>query len=687
MKDGKFQFEKDKDAVKEYMIEHVNKNTVFFHSLKEKLDYLFENNYYDKNVFEPYTYEQIKEIFDIAYSKKFRFESFMSAYKFYNNYALKTDDDTKFLERFEDRVAANALVLADGDFEKAKQMVNVLIEQCYQPATPTYLNAGRKRAGDMVSCFLIDIPDSTEGITYAVNAAAQLSRRGGGVGINLSRLRAYNDPIKNILEKASSVVGVAKILEDTFNHFNQLGQRNGSGVAYLNIFHMDIDQFLETRKINVDHNTRLKSLSIGVIAPSKFFELAEKDLPFFVFSPYDVKKQTGIELADIDMNEWYDKLVDNKNIRKEKRNARQMLTKIAQTQMESGYPYWMFPDNANKADVFASVEDLRVGMSNLCNEIYQVSSLSHIAGYDGVDNFGTDISCNLGSLNIAKVMENKNVKESVQTAIDALNTVARNTNITSVPTIANGNNLYRSVGLGAMNLHGFLAKNKIMFESEEAKDFANVFFAMVRYYAIERSMQESKRTGFVFHRFDESEYAKGTSGNVFKKYVENDYLPMTDKVKSLFLGIYIPTREDWEQLANEVAVTGIANAYLMAIAPTGSISYVANATASIAPITQQIETRSYGDSTTHYPMPYLTNENFWFYKEAYKMDMFKFIDLVATIQQHVDQGISTILYIDSEKTTREISRYYIYAHKKGLKGLYYTRTNLKSVEECLSCSV
>jgi ribonucleoside-diphosphate reductase alpha chain len=687
MKDGKFQFEKDKEAVREYMINFVNKNTVFFHDLREKLDYLFENEYYSEEVFEPYTFEQIKEIFQIAYSVKFRFPSFMSAFKFYNNYALKTDDGTKFLERYEDRIAVNALYFAEGNFDKAKRNVSNMMKQGYQPSTPTFLNTGRKRSGEKVSCFLLDTPDSTEGIMYIVNASAQLSRRGGGLGINLSRLRAENDPILKVENASSSVVGVAKILEDTFGHFNQLGQRNGSGVAYLNIFHLDIDTFLETKKVNADEKIRLKTLSIGVIAPSKFFELAEKDLPYFTFSPYDVAKETGIELSDMDMDVWYDKLVNNKNIRKNKKDARQMLTKIAQIQQESGYPYWMFIDNANKKDVFMSVEDLKVLMSNLCNEIYQVQEKSDIQGYAGVDTFGSDVSCNLGSLNIAPVMENKMIEETVNVAIDALNVVSKNTSINSVPTIKNGNDKFRAIGLGAMNLHGYLAKNHIMYESEEAKDFANTFFATIRYYAIKRSMEIAIETGFVFHRFEESEYSKGVNGNIFKKYVENSYEPKLHNVKQLFEGIYIPTQEDWKKLAEEVQKNGLANAYLLAIAPTGSISYIQSSTASVMPITEQIETRTYGDSTTHYPMPYISNKNFFFFKPAYEMDMFKVIDLISIIQEHICQGISTIMFVDSNKSTRDLARYFIYAHKKGLKGLYYTRTKLLTVDECLACSV
>lgn len=125
----------------------------------------------------------------------------------------------------------------------------------------------------------------------------------------------------------------------------------------------------------------------------------------------------------------------------------------------------------------------------------------------------------------------------------------------------------------------------------------------------------------------------------------------------------------------------------LAIAPTGNISYVQSATASISPIMEQIETRKYGDSTTQYPMPYMTNENQFFYKTAYQTDMFKYLDLVAVIAQHIDQGISTTLFVDSTYTSEQLVSLYAYAHDKGLKSLYYTRTKLLSIDECLACGV
>lgn len=315
----------------------------------------------------------------------------------------------------------------------------------------------------------------------------------------------------------------------------------------------------------------------------------------------------------------------------------------------------------------------------------QIQTLSDIQSYKGTDTFGYDVSCNLGSLNIVNVMENKEIAEAVSTAVRALTTVTLDTSIDEVPSVKKGNDAFNSIGLGVMNLHGFLAKNSIHYESREAKDFANTFFATMRFYALKESMEIAKERHETFAHFEKSEYAKGTA---LKMYLKNSFEPRTEKVKALFKDIHVPTMEEWQWLDKQIKTHGLFHAYLMACAPTGSISYIQNSTPSVMPITEKIETRLYGDSLTQYPMPYMDNKSFWYYKEAYNMDMFKLIDLMAVIQQHVDQSISTTLFVDSSRITdADMARYYIYAHKKGLKSLYYARTKVSTVDECISCAV
>ncbi|MEC1943247.1 class 1b ribonucleoside-diphosphate reductase subunit alpha [Bacillus velezensis] len=681
-KDGKFQFEKDKEAVHSYFVDYINQNTVFFHDLKEKLDYLIKNDYYEEEFLSEYTFEQIKSIYKIAYSYKFRFPSFMSAFKFYNDYALKTNDKTKILERYEDRVSIVALYCADGDYDKAIEEVHAMMKQEYQPATPTFLNAGRKRRGEMVSCFLLEVGDSLNDISRAIDISMQLSKVGGGVALNLSKLRAKGEAIKDVENATKGVVGVMKLLDNAFRYADQMGQRQGSGAAYLNVFHPDITDFLDTKKISADEDVRVKTLSIGVVLPDKFIELAREDKDFYMFYPHSVYKEYGQYLDEMDINKMYDELVENPKVRKAKGNARKLLEQLAILRSESGYPYIMFADNVNT--VHPNEHISKVKFSNLCSEVLQASQVSVYTHYDQEDEIGLDISCNLGSMNIVNVMSNQSIASTVRIAIDSLTTVTRKTNIVNAPAVARANTLMRSIGLGQMNLHGFLAQNKIAYESEEAKDFANTYFMMVNFYSLQRSMEIARETGETYYKFDGSTYK---SGEYFGKYVTIDYSPKYEKVKILFGDQHIPNIEDWLKLKEDVMKYGLYHSYRQAVAPTGSISYVQSSTAGVMPIMERIEERTYGNSKTYYPMPGLSAQNWFFYKEAYDMDMFKVVDLIATIQQHVDQGISFTLFLKDTMTTRDLNRIDLYAHHKGIKTLYYARTKDTGQDSCLSCVV
>ncbi|MCD8808023.1 class 1b ribonucleoside-diphosphate reductase subunit alpha [Mammaliicoccus sciuri] len=678
--DGFFDIEKDQEALEVYL-EEIAEKTIQFNDPIERLHFLVEQDFY-YDLFKEYSEASLKEINQFADSIPFQFASYMSASKFFKDYALKTNDKSEYLETYKEHVIIVSLYLAKGNVKQAKQFVEGMIEQRIQPATPTFLNAGRARRGELVSCFLLEVDDSLNSINFIDSTAKQLSKIGGGVAINLSKLRARGEAIKGIKGVAKGVLPVAKSLEGGFSYADQLGQRPGAGAVYLNIFHYDVLEFLDTKKVNADEDIRLSTISTGLIVPSKFFDLAKEGKDFYMFAPHTVEREYGVTLDDINLDEYYDELVANPNIIKKAKDARDMLNTIAQTQLQSGYPYLMFKDNANKVHPNSNIGQIK--MSNLCTEIFQLQETSIINDYGTEDEIKRDISCNLGSLNIVNVMESKKFRDSVHIGMDALTVVSDDTDIKNAPGVRKANNELHSVGLGVMNLHGFLAKNKIGYESEQAKDFANIFFMMMNYYSIERSMEIAKERQETYVDFEKSDYA---SGKYFEKYIQQDIKPEYDNVAALFEGFDIPTAEDWKALAEAVKEHGLYHAYRLAIAPTQSISYVQNATSSVMPIVDQIERRTYGNAETFYPMPFLSPETMWYYKSAFNTDQMKLIDLIATIQEHVDQGISTILYVNSEISTRELSRLYVYAHHKGLKSLYYTRNKLLSVEECTSCAI
>ena len=1014
---GFYNLEKDQEALAVFL-EEVKEKTMHFPDEIERLIYLVDEDFYF-DVFEFYEESFLKKLIKKSYSYNHKFASYMAATKFYQDYALKTNDKKMYLENIEQHNVIVALYLAQGDENFATELLDALMLSIYQPATPTYLNAGRTRRGDLASCYLLQLDDSLNSINYNEGVARQLSKMGGGVALNLSRLRARSESIKEIEGVAKGVLPVAKSLEMSFQYADQLGQRPGAGAVYLNIFHADLPEFLDTKKVNADEGLRLATISTGVIIPSKFMELAKANKPFFMFYPHNVYKVYGKTLDDINLDEMYDDMVANPKIRKREASARDILNQIAKMQLQSGYPYLVFKDNANKVHPLKNIGEIkqsnlcvsgdtkiltrkygyvdiqtvsgqdlfvwngqewslspirqtgegqelvRVTLSNgmhldctpyhkfyvqngygtepeevrayemkpgdklikfelpdpehnlsifdsdyayhsgfftgdgtvvkphrgneydriylyndkrnlefvmdklphtskldqdtrivynvrkgtllpkftlpynksvhyklqwlsglldadgaltnnqdclslqltsvnkeflqdlllflqelgiysrisnghpegkrplpthvndeyaeydcqatyrllishkeveklielglelfriqlpseikstnrqathfitvtsidplpgkhdtycfnewkrhmgmfngiltgQCSEILQLQETSTITNYGQEDDIRRDIVCNLGSINIVNIMESDDFYAPIKSAMKALTTVTDLSQIENAPGVRKANDELHSVGLGVMNLHGFLAKNHIEYESEEAKEFASVFFAMMNYYSLLSSCNIARTRRITFKDFDKSEYA---NGNYFDQYLTQEFKPHSPKIIKLFEKFHIPSIGDWEYLKKRVQKYGLYHAYRLAIAPTQSISYVQNATSSVMPVVDLIERRSYGNAETYYPMPFLDVITAHYYKSAYMIDQMKLIDLISVIQPHIDQGISTILYVNSNISTRELSKYYAYAHHKGLKSLYYTRNKLLSIEECTSCSI
>jgi ribonucleoside-diphosphate reductase alpha chain len=684
--DGKIQFEKDREAAHEYFLQHVNQNTVFFHNQDEKLDYLLKENYYEREVLDQYSRNFVKTLLDRAYAKKFRFPTFLGAFKYYTSYTLKTFDGKRYLERFEDRVVMVSLTLAAGDTGLAEKLVDEIIDGRFQPATPTFLNSGKKQRGEPVSCFLLRIEDNMESIGRSINSALQLSKRGGGVALLLSNIREHGAPIKNIENQSSGVIPIMKLLEDSFSYANQLGARQGAGAVYLQAHHPDIYRFLDTKRENADEKIRIKTLSLGVVIPDITFELARNNEDMYLFSPYDVERVYGVPFADISVTEKYYEMVDDARIRKTKIKAREFFQTLAELQFESGYPYIMFEDTVNRANPIEG----KITHSNLCSEILQVSTPSLFNEDLTYAKVGKDISCNLGSLNIAKTMDSPDFAQSIEVAIRALTAVSDQTHIWSVPSIEQGNNDSHAIGLGQMNLHGYLAREHVYYGSDEGVDFTNIYFYTVLYHALRASNRIAIERGSHFKGFERSKYA---SGEFFDKYTDQIWEPKTDKVRQLFAdaNIRIPNQDDWRRLKESVQAHGIYNQNLQAVPPTGSISYINHSTSSIHPIVSKVEIRKEGKiGRVYYPAPFMTNDNLQYYQDAYEIGYEKIIDTYAAATQHVDQGLSLTLFFMDTATTRDVNKAQIYAWRKGIKTLYYIRLRQMAlegteVEGCVSC--
>jgi len=305
---------------------------------------------------------------------------------------------------------------------------------------------------------------------------------------------------------------------------------------------------------------------------------------------------------------------------------------------------------------------------------------------------GKDISCNLGSLNIAATMDSPDFGQSVELAVRALTAVSDMSHIRSVPSVEQGNHHSHAIGLGQMNLHGYLAREHIYYGSEEGLDFTNIYFYTVAYHALRASNLLAKERQQSFSGFADSAYA---DGRYFDRYLEDIWHPKTARVRQLFeqAGIALPGVAEWTALKEAVMTHGLYNQNLQAVPPTGSISYINNSTSSIHPIVSPIEIRKEGKiGRVYYPAAFMDQDNLQYYQDAYEIGPEKIIDTYAEATRHVDQGLSLTLFFRDTATTRDINKAQIYAWRKGIKTIYYIRLRQMALEGtevqgCVSCSL
>lgn len=691
--DGKLDLDADKEAVRRYFLDYVNKHTRYFLSLEDKVEYLVSNELWAPEVETTYGLDGLKTLMRQAYAKNFRFQSLLGAQKAYTSYILRDLDGETFVERWEDRIVLCAVMYSDSDFRLAQDMVDVLMGGYATLATPTLLNAGRARGGKPVSCFLLEVTDDMESIARTVTNALQLSKNGGGVGINLSNLRGRGAPIKAVPNASSGVIPVMKMLENAFRYSNQSGARDGAGVVYLNAHHPDIMDYLDTRRENADEAIRIKTLSIGVTVPDVTYYLAKRNAQMALFSPYDVERVEGKPFAACDITAKYDAWVDDDRIEKTYINARQLFQTISSLSQEAGYPYIFHVDTANKNHTMKHAG--KVTLSNLCSEILQLSIPSTFNADGSYADVGADISCNLASLNVDRMLtlDPDSFDDTVRVMIQALSNVSDTSNVEVVPSIKKGNDASHAIGLGQMSLHAALATRGLEYGSPEALKLWDRYMARVTWAAVSESALIAKEKG-AHDYYDGSEY---DTGEWFKRVVK----PWQDEVGddlTAYGDISAPTPEEWDEVRMQINQWGMRNAYLQAVAPTGSISYISNATSSIHPVTYPIETRKEGKvGRVYYAAPGMTNENLHLYKDAYKTGYEKLIDTYAVSQRWVDQGQSMTLFFTDKANSRDLDKARIYAWRKGIKTVYYTRTRQEAldgtavagtaIDVCESCQI
>lgn len=641
-----------------------------------RVDYLLSEKLLAPAIVENYSPAQLVSAFERAEQTPYRFSSYIGALKFFTSYALTSRDGAAILESYEHRVCAVSLALARGDMKLSEDLFDLMIDGTFHLTTPAFANLGKTAIGEPISCYLVRVEDNMESVSRGVNDAMQLSRRNGGMAFLLTNIRERGDAVDRRLGHAPGVVPIMKLLEDALAYAHQGGQRPGAGAVYLHAHHPEILRFLDTKKENADERIRIKSLSLGVVVPDITFELARENEPMLLFSPRDVLRETGQTLSDIDFSDRYRELEANPRIRRTSIDARELFLTIASVQFESGYPYLLFEDNANRASPIPG----RITHSNLCSEILQVSSPSALSSDLSYEEVGTDITCNLGSFNIAHLIRSGvRFGTQIDLAVRALTAASEGADLSFAPALARGRDEARSIGVGQMNLHGFLLQHGIAYGSQEALDFTSAYFAAVTFHVVSASNRLARERGRPFEGFERSSYA---DGRWFERYVNHSWAPTLPMIGEIFManGVLIPSPSDWRRLEADVREWGLYNRYLQAVAPTGAISYMNHSTASILPAPARVEVRVEGSLGRLYHLtPHLTNESVHAFQDAFEMGAAPIIETYARAAEHVDQGLSLTLFFESTATTRDINRAQIHAWSKGLKTLYYVRIRQHSL--------
>jgi ribonucleoside-diphosphate reductase alpha chain len=642
-----------------------------------------EKGHYDPAVLD--WYSEV-EIFEAGKMLKPEFDldfDYAGAQLLVNRYLIR--DGENVFELPQELFLTAALFLAAHE-PKEKRMD--LVEKFYKAiasrkislATPILINL-RRIKGNLSSCFVAAIDDSLDSIFYSVNTIAQISKNGGGVGVNLSRIRAGGASIKGVSGASGGVIPWIRIMNDTAVAVNQMGKRAGAVTTALDIWHLDIPDFLELQTENGDQRKKAYDLFPQVVIPDLFMERVEADAKWTLFDPHEVEEKYGVKLSVLWGEEFeaiYCKIEAEGLITlKKELDARGIFKQIMKSQVETGMPYLFFKDTVNRAN--PNKHDGMIGSGNLCQESFSnfrpaTVEQPVIEGEDVVQRSsdGLTHTCNLVSLNLAVIDEGE-LEEMCNLSVRILdNTI----DLTETPIRESQmhNDRYRTIGIGAMGLADLLAVNGIQYE--KSIDFVSRTFEKIAYFSLKGSMELAKERG-AYPVFEGSEWSKG---NLFGKsrewYLENSELG-----------------ERWVTLRSEVMEHGVRNSQLLAIAPNTSSSLLQGCSAGVMPVFSKFHIDKNANGAIPVCPPNI-KEAFWYYKENKYIDQKKLVEVVAAIQQWIDQGISMeLLYnLNNSLRAKDIYDTLMTAWKSGTKSVYYTRTiqknsNIASAkEECVSCA-
>ena len=620
-------------------------------------------------------------------SRDFNF-TYLGLQTLYDRYFI-TSDDTRYElpQVFLMRVAMGLAINEKDRDARAVEFYNLLSSFDYMSSTPTLFNSGTHRP-QLSSCYLTTVPDDLSGIYGAIRDNALLSKWAGGLGNDWTNVRALGSRIKGTNGKSQGIVPFLKVSNDTAVAVNQGGKRKGAFCAYLECWHLDVEEFLDLRKNTGDDRRRTHDMNTANWIPDLFMKRLEEDKDWTLFSPSDVPELHDLYGQEFEKKyEEYEALAEKDELSLYKKiPAKTLWRKMLSMLFETGHPWVTFKDPCNIRSPQGHVGT--VHSSNLCTEITLNTNEEEIA------------VCNLGSINLPQhIQEGKididQLKNTVRTAVRMLDNVI-DINYYPVPQAENSNKKHRPVGLGLMGFQDALYKLGISYNSEEAVKFADKSMELISYFAIEASSELAAERG-TYQTYEGSLWDRGIfpidSINLLKEQRGENYLDQN-----------IETTLDWDSLREKVKKSGMRNSNVMAIAPTATIANITGVSQSIEPTYQNLFVKSNLSGEFTVVNPYLIeelkNKKLWDdvmlsdlkyyegslsqinripeeikekFKTAFEVEPKFIVEAASRRQKWIDQAQSLNLYI-ANVDGKKLDITYRMAWYKGLKTTYYLRS-------------
>lgn len=701
-----------------------------YHEVNGFTGYCSLKKYFERGEKEGRLLFGLKEQFDLEeLEKHIRPErdmqfNYLGVKTLYDRYLIK-DKNGDPIELPQHMFMAIAMFLAQREENKeewAVKFYNMISTFEVMLATPTLSNA-RTTRHQLSSCYIGSTADNIEGIFDSYSEMAMLSKFGGGIGWDWTTVRSMGSYIDGHKNAAGGTVPFLKITNDIAVAVDQLGTRKGAIAVYMEPWHIDINDFLDLKKNSGEERRRAHDLFPALWLNDLFMQRVEQDAIWTLFDPYDCKELTM--LYGEEFNKRYRELEENETIIKEKIKAKNLWKKILTSYFETGSPFLCFKDNANRANPNNHTGIIR--SSNLCTEIFQNTNPNHykvkfifedgttssheegelikvdsglikeakkVTALDSINGKpifvvekekinGDTAVCNLASVNLSKVHTKEDIDRIVPIAIRALDNVI-DLNFYPIEKVKRTNMKTRAIGLGVMGEAQMLAQQGIAWGSQEHFDKVDEIMEAVSYNAISASSDLALEKG----SYAEFEGSKWSRGIMPMDHANPEVIKLVDR-GGLFASSYA-----WEDLRIKVKTQGIRNGYLMAIAPTSSISILTGTTQAIEPVFKRKWFEENLSGLIPVVVPELSPDTWNFYTPAYDLNQTILIKAAAIRQKWLDQGQSLNIFITLDKASgKYLNEIYMLAWKLGLKSTYYLRSQspemAKDVEdrsmECAGC--